>query len=57
MLFDCMGSCVMSMAHESEPGGCPGHVYMVENISVFFFSPNLAMSLDGLCFESFFFFF
>ena len=31
MLFECMGICVVSMAHESELGGFPVHVYIVEN--------------------------
>ncbi len=31
MLFECMGICVVSMAHESELGGFPVRVYIVEN--------------------------
>ena len=37
MLFECMGICVVSMANESELGGCPVSVYIVENLAGFFF--------------------
>ena len=53
-----MDICVVSTAHESELWGCPGHMYMVENLSGFI-SSNLArrMSLDSSALIFFFFFF
>ena len=39
MLVECMGICVVSMAHESELGGFPVHVYIVKiDLDFFFFA-------------------
>ena len=50
MLFECMGICIVLMAHESEFGDCLVHMYMVDNLSGFFFSSNPArVHILGLC--------
>ena len=36
MMFECMGVCAVSTAHESKVGGCPVYVYMVKHLFGFF---------------------
>ena len=47
MLFECMGICVVSMANESELGGCPVSVYIVENLAGFFFLNSTRVHVLG----------
>ena len=48
VLLECMGTCFMRTAHESEPGDFRVHVYVVENLSGFFFLKLARVSVHVL---------